>query len=81
MTGNGIADAFRVALPIGMAIYEIADRATSGTATPEETARALIAQGLELVPVERLRELLTEQSIARANLTADAASLAKFGAR
>ena len=44
-----------------------------------EGARALVSQLLDLVSVDKARELLTEEDIRRANLAADAAELAKFG--
>lgn len=42
-------------------------------------ARALTSQLLDLVSVERARELLDEEAVRRANLAADVAELAKFG--
>lgn len=44
-----------------------------------EGARALASQLLDLVSVERARELLDEEAVRRANLAADVAELAKFG--
>ncbi len=44
-----------------------------------EGARALTSQLLDLVSVERARELLDEEAVRRANLAADVAELAKFG--
>jgi hypothetical protein len=44
-----------------------------------EGARALTSQLLDLVSVERARELLDEEAVRRANIAADVAELAKFG--
>lgn len=42
-------------------------------------ARALVSQLLDLVSVDQARALLDAEAVRRANLTADAAELAKFG--
>ena len=45
-----------------------------------EAARALVSQLLDLVSVDDARALLDAEAVRRANLAADAAELAKFGA-
>jgi len=46
---------------------------------PISIARAIAALGLDLVPVELLREHLDADAIARANAAADVAERLKFG--
>lgn len=46
---------------------------------PIGIARAVVALGLDLVPIELLREHLDAEAIARANAAADLAERLKFG--
>ena len=46
---------------------------------PREISRKLVELGLDLVPVETLREYLVEADRARAERLADLAEVAKFG--
>lgn len=80
-TEEDLMKAAVVALPVIAArLAQVAADAMSGDASPEDTARALVEQGLELVPIETLRRYLDDAAIARANVAADLASLRKFGA-
>lgn len=79
-TEEDVLKAAVVALPVAAKLVQVAADAMSGAATPESTARALVEQGLELVPVEALRRYLDDAAVRRANAAADLASLAKFGA-
>lgn len=80
-TEEDVLRAAVVALPVAARLVQVAADAMTGTATPESTARALIEQGLELVPVETLRRYLDDEAVRRANIAADLASIAKFGAK
>lgn len=46
---------------------------------PVAVARAIAALGLDLVPIDVLRDHLTAEAVARANALADAAERVKFG--